>query len=429
MKRMKTISMLGLMTLMLVGCGNASDETAKPATGETATEQPVGEKTELVIGSPNAHQAFAKTAAEKFLADNNLANTYSIKMVELGESDTGGVTDWSAATAPDLYAYASDQTGKLYAKGALAAIPEAYATKIETDMGAEAANAGILGGEAYGYPYAGDNGYFLYYNTDYVSAEQAKTLDGILEACTAAKMKFGYALDTDSSFFSIGTFMTFGARYNVTLNTDGTLKSVTSTFADANGVKGGTLVKNLLANANVDTTHAGARSKAPTQANNFCAVVEGSWNYNEFSKQVGDKLGVAKLPTATLDGETKNLASFLGYKLYGVNPIKSAGNTEKLSVLHQLANYLVSEKVQEDRFDQLTVVPTNTKVKALQKVTDSPLVKALADQAQFSVAQTVVPSNIWSACSTAIESLKADDADVATIMKTYADSIAASTSF
>ncbi len=223
--------------------------------------------------------------------------------------------------------------------------------------------------------------------------------------------------------------MSFGARYKVNLNSDGTFKSASSDFDGEKGILGAKAVNQLCQNTNVDVTNAGARSKAPTVANGFGAVVEGSWNYSTFSETLGDKMGVAKLPTITVEGQTANLSSFLGYKLYGVNPKKSGNDTARLTLTHLLANYLVSATCQEARFDALNTVPTQKTVKAMEKVQNNGLVKALAAQAEFSVAQTIVPNNVWTGCTAAVDSLKAENPDYAAIMKTYADSIAASTKF
>ena len=44
--------------------------------------------------------------------------------------------------------------------------------------------------QLYAYPLTADNGYFLYYNKQYITEEQAKTLDGILEAAAAGSKLF-----------------------------------------------------------------------------------------------------------------------------------------------------------------------------------------------------------------------------------------------
>ena len=424
----KLVTFLGLVALTLVVCGGTKTEA--PDTGKETeapkTDVTPAQKDELVIGSPTAHQEFVKGEVEKFLKAEGLDSKYTVKMYELGEADAKGVADWTAATAPDIYAFASDQIGTLNNKGALAEVPEAFATKMVEDMGELAAGAGVLGDSTYAYPYAGDNGYFLYYNKSLIAENKIGKVEDLIAACAEKGTKFAYALDTESTFFSIGTFMTFGARYTVNLNTDGSFLSATSTFNTEAGIKGGKAVKTLLANTNVITAHGSARDVVPNAANGIGAIVEGSWKYNAYKDALGENLGLAALPTMTIDGETKNFASFLGYKLYGVNPKKSGGNAERLTVLHKIANYLVSATAQEARFDALNTVPTQKSVKAMEKVQNNGLVKALAAQGEFAVAQTVTPGNIWSGAQVAVEALKVEAPDYATIMQTYADSIAAS---
>ena len=424
MKRSKLVSLVGI-SLLLVGCGN---KTTEPSTEAKKTEAPeTGLKTEIVVGASATQKPFVEAQAKEFLKANGY-DKVTIKMYEVGEDKAQEITDFSAETAPDVYGYASDQTGTLYAKGALAEVPSKFSAQMVTEMGDEAANAAKLGDSYYGYPDAGANGYSLYHNKDVVSDEQAKTVESLATACAAKNLKFGYGLQTgDNSFFSIGTFMTFGARYQVSFNKDGTFKSATSDFASEKGILGAKAVRQLLTDKRVDSTKA-ARDAAPVEGNGFGAVVEGSWNYAKFSEALGAKMGVAKLPTITVEGQTKNLSSFLGYKLLGVNPKKSGKNVERLTLIHQLANYLVSAKVQEARFDALNTVPTQKSVKAMEKVQNNGLVKALAAQGEFAVAQTVTPANIWSGASTAVEALGKADAETkyAEIMKTYADSIAAS---
>lgn len=380
--------------LMLAGCGGESSNTDAQDV-ET-----------IVIGSPTTHHEFVKGKVEAWLKAEGHDNV-TVKMADLNESDAKNTTDWSDAAAPDLYAYASDQSMDLISKGALAQVPTTYVDEMKKNMKEADVDAAKIGDKYYAYPYAGDNGYYLYYNTDVVSAEQAKSVEGIIAACTEKGMKFGYALDTDSSFFSIGTLFSFGARYNVTLDAQGQkISKVTADFNTEKGLKAAKAIQSLAANPNVVIEHKSARDLAPTAANKFGAVVEGSWNYDKFTEQVGDKLACAKLPTITVDGDTKNLGSFLGYKLYGVNPMKSAGNPDRLALLHTIANYLVSDSVQEDRWDSLKIAPTAKSVAAMDKVTSDDHIKAINDQAQYSVAQTIVPGGIWSACSTLVSSIQ-----------------------
>ena len=126
---------------------------------------------------------------------------------------------------------------------------------------------------------------------------------------------------------------------------------------------------------------------------------------------------------------TKNLFGFLGYKLYGVNPQASSGNNERLLAAHYFAEYLISEEVQELRFDMLGILPTNTNVMALDKVKNHDVYKAISAQKPFTIAQTAVPANIWTAPVTLVTGIKNKDVTEANIeqaMKTFNDNIEAS---
>lgn len=391
MKHSKLFGLVALSVLSLVGCTRGGTSSSAGGASNSATPT---QKEKLVIGGPSLQKDWIKSEVETFLTQNNLSDKYTVENYTLGESDVNNadkISDWTVG--PDLFAYASDQTLGLVQKGILGEVPSTFANTMRTNMADEAIAAAKVGTKMYGYPYAGDNGYFLYYNKSVFNGQEDKlnTIDGIVEVCQANKLKFSYKLATP--FFSVGLLFTFGARYNVTLSTDETsIAGITADFNTEKGLKAAKAMRSIVQNATIDTTNDG--QKAPTKANGLAACVDGSWNAGTYSEAMGDDYGCVKLPTVTVDGETKNLSAFLGYKLYGVNKQKSQ-SSEKLAVLHKLANYLVSSSVQEKRFDDLTIAPTDKTVKAMAKVQNTPHVKALADQAQFAVAQTIVPDGAW----------------------------------
>ncbi len=391
MKHSKLFGLVALSVLSLVGCTHGATSSSAGGASNSATPT---QKEKLVIGGPSLQKDWIKTEVETFLTQNNLSDKYTVENYTLGESDVNNadkISDWTVG--PDLFAYASDQTLGLVQKGILGEVPSTFASDMKKNMADEAIAAAKVGTKMYGYPYAGDNGYFLYYNKSVFKGQEDKlnTIDGIVEVCNANELKFSYKLA--EPFFSVGLLFTFGARYNVTLSTDETsIAGITADFNTEKGLKAAKAMRSIVQNATIDTTKEG--QKAPTTANGLGACVDGSWNAATYSEAMGKDYGCVKLPTVTVDGETKNLSAFLGYKLYGVNKQKSQ-SSEKLAVLHKLANYLVSSSVQEKRFDDLTIAPTDKKVKALDKVQKTPHVKALADQAQFAVAQTIVPNGAW----------------------------------
>lgn len=436
MKKRFAVSMLALATLTLVGCGGTTGETTGGTTGGTnettkPTETtPAGKKDTIVIGSPTTQHKFVTTQVNKFLKDNNLDTKYEIKMYDLPEGNTGDVKDWTASGAPDVYAFASDKIGSLKSLGAIAPVPSVFVDQMTEDFNETSISAGTIGDSMYAYPFSGDNGYFLYYNKDLIDESKIGTVEDIIANCKATNTKFAYGMDKGSSFFSIGAFMSFGARYTVNLNEDGSFESASSNFNSPEGIKAAKAVFNILHDSNT-ITDASARDAVPSEANGISAIVEGGWKYDAYKEALGDKLGLAKLPTVTVEGETKNLSSFLGYKLYGVNDKKCAGNTERLSVLHQIANYLVSEQVQKARWEELNVIPTNKTIAATDSVQNSPLAQAIFAQSEFAVAQTTVPNGLWDAGDIAAASLKAataDNVNYADIMSAFDAAVAASES-
>ena len=123
----------------------------------------------------------------------------------------------------------------------------------------------------------------------------------------------------------------------------------------------------------------------------MAVAVSGTWNAKSIKQALGENFGVCKLPTVTVDGETKQLYSFKGYKLLGVNP--HAG--DKLGEAHRLAAFLSGEAMQKIRFDKHLIGPTNKNAADTDVIKNDATFKALNAQNIFAVEQTAVPSNFW----------------------------------
>jgi arabinogalactan oligomer/maltooligosaccharide transport system substrate-binding protein len=115
---------------------------------------------------------------------------------------------------------------------------------------------------------------------------------------------------------------------------------------------------------------------------------------------MGENFACAKLPEITVDGETRNLSSFLGYKLYGVNPVRSNKDTARLALAHEVAQYLVSEEVQLSRYHEFGVGPTLKSLINSSEIQSDVALTAINAQSVFAVAQTAVPGNVWTAPNT-----------------------------
>lgn len=386
MKKIAKLSLPILMLFGLVGCGGGSkiDKT-------------------IVIAGPVTQHAFLKEQAEKFLKDKGYTG-YTISMFDLGEGDVNDATkvpDWTVSTAPDVYAYASDQTYKLIQQKHIAEVPSTTKTSLESTLSEAAIEAGSFNNKLYGYSYAGDNTYFMYYDKSVFKDKESKLekFDDVVDTAKAAGRKVAYNLGT--AFFTVGAVMTYGARYTITYDADGKYQSASSNFGTSDeGLRAGMAIHAIANNDGVVTKD--SSDKAPTEANGYAASIDGGWNYNAFKTALGDNLGMAVLPKVSVKLTTDaddaaaveaNLTAFMGYKLYGVNPAKQ-GTEEKNKIKSELAAYLVSDTVQEKRFDDLQITPTSKAVLAKDKVKNAPLTKVVAEQAKYSVPQVVVP-DVW----------------------------------
>lgn len=389
MKKIAKLSLPILMLFGLVGCGGGAKDDAKDdVKGET-----------IVLAGPATQHAFLKEQAEKFLKDKGY-NGYSISMFDLGEGDVNDATkvpDWTASTAPDVYAYASDQTYKLIQQKHIAKVPSTIKTSLESTLTDAAIEAGSFNNNLYGYSYAGDNTYFMYYDkTVFTDATKLEKFDDVVATAKTAGRKVAYNLGT--SFFTVGAVHTFGAKYTITYDADGKYQSASSNFGTSDeGLRAGMAIHAIKNNDGVTSIQ--SSDKAPTSANGYAASIDGGWNYNAFKTALGENLGMAVLPKVSVklakdtEATEKNLTAFMGYKLYGVNPSKQ-GTEEKNKIKSELAAYLVSDTVQESRFDALSITPTSKAVLAKDNVKSSPLTKVVAEQAKYSVPQVVVP-DVW----------------------------------
>jgi arabinogalactan oligomer/maltooligosaccharide transport system substrate-binding protein len=101
-------------------------------------------------------------------------------------------------------------------------------------------------------------------------------------------------------------------------------------------------------------------------------------------------MGVAKLPTVQIGGEEKQLTTFMGCKLIGVN-----GHSQNKGEAHKLAQWLTNEENQIKRYETRGFGPSNIAAANNENVKNDKVLSAVLAQSKFSRAQTSVPSNYW----------------------------------
>lgn len=376
-----------IISLLACGAIAAASIMGAAACGDDPDSSKTGGLQKLTIWGPDAQQETLKEMANKFKAANTDLNL-EISVGVCSESNAYGEVSKDPSAAADVYAYANDQLVNLVRVGALAEIGGTYKTQVEADNTASSVGLGTINGKLYGYPYAADNGYFMYYDSSVVNATQAQTLEAIVAACEGAGKKIAW--EVGNGWYDVAWLFAFGGEYEVTYNDDYTEKTVATNFATNVGVKATKAIRVLADSSAFIGEGISVDDVKSRMGDDVAVAVTGSWNAGTFKDKLGDNFAATKLPTVTVDGETKQLSSFVGGKLFGVNP-----HSKNLVTAHMLAQFLSGEEMQALRFEKHQVGPSNIKVAESDKVKSDPVVNAFALQAACGVAQTSVPANFW----------------------------------
>lgn len=356
----------------------------------------------LTVWGSAAQQETLKAMVEEFKKANpDLKHNIKVGICEEEWAYSKVSPDPSAAA--DVYCYSNDQLLPLLRVGALAELGGQFLENVKAENSEDSVASGsVYWGTAnekvYGYPYAADNGYFMFYNQSVVSDEQSAALETVIDACSAAGKKIGWALDTP--WYTAGWFFTFGCTYKVDYDSKYNETSVTLTgFNEEAGIKASKAMQKLttatFAGDSSKKVFAGKNTSNGTIIDGFtdgtmAVAVTGTWNADKIKELLGENYGVCKLPSVTVDGDTRQLSSFKGYKLFGVNP-----HSKDLVEAHKLAAFLSSQAMQETRYENHHVGPTNTAVANLPAVLSDPAMVALKEQSAVAVEQTSVPSSFW----------------------------------
>ena len=401
---MKKIIALLLAVMMLAGvlaaCGGGSNnttDTSKPAEGgdtKADVEDPFyGEDniSLLVWAADNAVNT-TKTLCDNFIAKYP-NKKITIDVQTQGEGDAAAQVLNDADKAADVFSFACDQINRLNKGKALAPVIPDFKDDVVARNTEFAVSTATLNGELLAYPETGENGYYLVYDKAVVSDEQAKTLEGIFEACKAANKKF--VIDAGNGFYSCMFIYTGG------LKLDGLTDDGTQVFNAYDKEK---VLDSLEAFANLfhqysdifmSADPARIGSGMAEDPSTVGAGIDGSWNAATVASVLGDNYGAAKLPTINIKGTDTQIISMNGSKLIGVNARSKFPEAAQL-----LANYLTDEEAETARLEELSWLPSNIKAAESDIVKKNPALSALSDQAQFSEPQINIADTFWSPVGT-----------------------------
>ena len=399
-----TVLLLG--TSVLCGC---TESAKKP------------EMINLSVWCAEEEMEMVREMVNKFAENYSEEAAFNVTISPEGELSCKQTVLSNPQGAADVYTFAADQFRDLYNGGALLEITENTEEIIAANGGADsgAIQAVSVDDKLYAYPMTAGNGYFLYYNSDYFTEEDVKSLDTMLDIAAENGKKI--TIDYSNGWYVYSFFK--GAGLNVGLNDDGV-----SNYCDWNSTVGKYTGVDV-AEAMLDiATHEGFISCGDDDFVNgakdgtIIAGVNGLWNSTDIQKAYGEGYAATKLPEYTVAGDSVQMCSFVGYKLVGVSAY-----SENPDWAMKLADWLTNEENQLERFRQRGECPSNVNAANRDEVKASPAIAAESEQSVYGTIADLA-EQFWSPSyrfGATIAAGNIDNVDLQTLLDTMVDGITA----
>lgn len=367
-----------LLTVLLSGC-----QKNDPVPLEEV-QTPDFDTVNLTVWGAAEDEELLRQIIDKFEEAYSGQADFEITFQPQSESSCTNALMGDLENGADVFAFADDQLNTLVAAGALDPVENAESVR-QSNL-PEAVAAASVDDTLYALPLTADNGYFLYYDKEYFTQEDIRSLDRMLDI--AAEHGKKVSMEWSSGWYVYSLFGNTGLT--VGLNPDGITNYCTWNSTEGK-IKGTDVAQAMLDMAGhpgfVSTDDAGFL--AGVQDGTIIAGVNGVWNAVAVEEAWGSGFGASKLPTYTCGGQEVQMASFSGYKLIGVNSYSA----HKMWAA-RLAEWITSEENQKLRFAQRGQGPSNIVAASSEEVQSAPAIAALLEQSEFSYIQRV-GGNYW----------------------------------
>ncbi len=367
-----------LLTVLLSGC-----QKNDPVPLEEV-QTPDFDTVNLTVWGAAEDEELLRQIIDKFEEAYSGQADFAITFQPQSESSCTNALMGDLENGADVFAFADDQLNTLVAAGALDPVENAESVR-QSNL-PEAVAAASVDDTLYALPLTADNGYFLYYDKEYFTQEDIRSLDRMLDV--AAEHGKKVSMEWSSGWYVYSLFGNTGLT--VGLNPDGITNYCTWNSTEGK-IKGTDVAQAMLDIAGhpgfISTDDAGFL--AGVQDGTIIAGVNGVWNAVAVEEAWGSGFGASKLPTYTCGGQEVQMASFSGYKLIGVNSYSA----HKMWAA-RLAEWITSEENQKLRFAQRGQGPSNIVAASSEEVQSAPAIAALLEQSEFSYIQRV-GGNYW----------------------------------
>ena len=342
------------------------------------------ENVRLMVWSPSLDQAkdsgeWLQTCCNRFAElhpEWDITYVYGV----VDETAAGTTISQDTEASADVFMFTNDVLTNLIDAGAIAKFGGIYADEIKATNSQALLDSLTVNDYIYGVPFT-TNTWFMYYDKSVFTEEDIKSLDAML-AKDVVSFPFTNSWYLPAFYFGNGC----------TLFGDGTQEELGVNFGGEAGAEVTDYLIDLYNNPNF-AVDADGSGMAGLRDGSINAIFTGSWDAASIQEILGDDMGVAALPTYTLNGEEKQMYAYAGSKAIGVN-----SNTEYPVQAVELAIYLGSAEAQQLHYELRNVIPCNTTLLADPAIAEDPLVAAQNDTFdRTSVLQPFVPamSNCW----------------------------------
>jgi arabinogalactan oligomer/maltooligosaccharide transport system substrate-binding protein len=366
----------------VAGCGaeqansaNADSKTSETATTTAGDAAPAAETQDvtLKIWVPEEEVDITDEMVKKFDEAHDEFNiTYEIAVVGIDEAPQALGTD--ADTAADIFYTPSGGVGDLAAKGLLLPITKDFDV-LAADLPESAINAVTVDGLTYAVPFS-PNTFFMYYNKDFFTEEEVKSLDTMMAKDLGDGM-WNFSTQFTNSWYAEMFFLGNGCTL---FGEDGTDETNCS-FNDANGFAAGQYMIDLAKNPKYLEDADGVGGSAFKEGK-LGAVTSGAWSAPEFREALGDKVGAVALPVANIGGKDVQLSNFVDFKTITVK-----SNTQYPLCAQQLAVYMASQESCLSRYNKQGDVPVLKSLSESDEIKNDIVASALNDQAALATNQ------------------------------------------
>ncbi|KKO51441.1 sugar ABC transporter substrate-binding protein [Paenibacillus sp. DMB20] len=396
MKKILTLATAFTMALSISACGakNAAPESPAPAENQPAAETPAPEANapeltpeegaKLVVWESKDERAYTDAVIKEFTEKYGV----EVTLEEVSPTDQAAklAQDGPSGLAADVVIFPHDNLGKVASTNMV--LPNDTFEAETKNNNTEAAIQGVsYDGVLYGYPRAAET-YLLYYNKDLIK-EAPKTFEEVIEFSKKftdkSKNKYGIMWETGNLYFNYPFIASNGGYIygkdgtdinDIGLNSEGALKSleVYASLKEVLPVKSGDITPDI--------------KRGLFTSGDLAMDINGPWELGGYKKALGDKLGVAPIPT--IGGQPA--VSFSGIKAWYVNSYSKYPNAARM-----FAHFATTKENQLKLTELVGSVPTNKEAQESDLVKNDPNVSAFTEQFKNSKPMPSIPemANVW----------------------------------